>query len=79
VANVNQVPVLTSSLTQSGREGQTLRFTLAGDDVDGEYIGFGLRSALPEGARFDRAAGTFEWTPGFEQAGSTSCALPQST
>src|SRR6266568_2814169 len=69
VQNVNQAPILAYMPTQSTREGVTLTFNLTGGDPDADSIRFGALTTLPQGAFFDNDAGTFEWTPTYDQAG----------
>lgn len=69
VHNLNQPPVLVPLARQSGREGTPLQFTLAAGDLDGDALRFSA-GPLPEGARFDPETRQFQWTPGFEQAGT---------
>ncbi|MEE2645400.1 MAG: hypothetical protein VYD19_10740, partial [Myxococcota bacterium] len=50
--------------------GETLELQLVASDAEGDPLFFNLRSPLPEGAKFDKLAGLFTWTPFATQAGS---------
>ena len=71
VAHVNRTPVLDPVPGQTVDENAPLTFTLTGSDPDTEDAGLLTYSAaaLPEGATFDPATLTFEWTPTYEQSG----------
>jgi len=71
VANTNQAPILLPLPIQLGREGAELKFTLTAADADGDALRF-VADTLPAGSQFDSAAGTFTWTPAFDQAGNTT-------
>ena len=64
---VNDKPVLNAIADQSITETSLLTFTAAGSDVDGDPLTFSATD-LPAGATFNDA--TFNWTPGYDQAGS---------
>ncbi len=71
VANVNRPPVLATIAPQTVDENQSLTFTVQASDPDKEDAGkLQLQAtALPDGATFDPATGTFQWTPTYDQAG----------
>src|SRR5439155_555280 len=52
-------------------EGLTLNFQAHASDPDGGAPTLGT-SALPAGATFNAATGTFDWSPAFGQAGSVA-------
>ena len=70
VENVNRPPVLNVPGDQTGKSGETIRFTVSASDPDKEDEG-NLNitaSGLPANASFNN--GQFEWTPSPEQSGS---------
>ncbi|RME23946.1 MAG: hypothetical protein D6800_09210, partial [Candidatus Zixiibacteriota bacterium] len=72
VVNVNQPPVIDTIPPQTVDEGATLTFTVSATDPDGGTPSLSS-GTLPAGASFvdnDDGTGTFNWTPGFDQAGS---------
>lgn len=69
VSNTNQSPQLVPLVTQSGREGTPLQFTLIAGDVDNQPLTFQSLSTLPAGASLDAATGRFRWTPDYDQQG----------
>ncbi|WP_168211009.1 cadherin-like domain-containing protein [Persicimonas caeni] len=67
VQNVNDAPYFVDPTPQDGAtlsvvEGDTLSFTLAGADDDGDTLTYGVDS-VPTGASFDASTGAFSWTP----------------
>ncbi len=74
VANVDRAPVVTAPATVSGTEGSALSFAVSAADADGDAIASLTAAPLPVGATFTvdagNASGTFDWTPGFADAGS---------
>ena len=69
VGNTNMPPVIKHMETQSGKENDTLTFTLNASDHDNDtltYSAFGL----PEGASLESSTGLFTWVPTYEQSGS---------
>jgi len=69
VGNVNRPPVLNSISDQSIGEGNTLTFTIAATDPDGDTLTYSA-SGVPKGAQFDPETRTFTWTPSYLQAGN---------
>ncbi len=69
VGNVNRAPILNSIGPKSVNEGDTLTFTIAATDPDGDSLTYEA-SNLPTGAQFDKATMTFTWKPTYSQAGS---------
>ncbi|GAB4369839.1 MAG: hypothetical protein Kow0042_11750 [Calditrichia bacterium] len=71
VNHVNRPPVLAEVGDQVVRENELLSFPISGSDPDVEDAGKLVFTAsnLPEGAVFDSASLSFQWTPTFEQAG----------
>ncbi|NIV16452.1 MAG: tandem-95 repeat protein, partial [Aliifodinibius sp.] len=71
VNHVNRSPSLQPVAAQTVDENQPLTFQLVGEDFDQEDTGKLVYSMdnLPEGATVDPAAGTFSWTPTYEQSG----------
>ncbi|MDA8792707.1 putative Ig domain-containing protein, partial [Bacteriovoracaceae bacterium] len=67
INDINRAPVLASIGAQAVDENQLLEFSASATDPDGHNISYSA-SDLPSGATF--SAGTFSWTPGFDQAGS---------
>jgi hypothetical protein len=74
VENVNRPPVLAPIGNQSVDEGAVLTFDISAMDPDGDDLSFSAAN-LPTGAIFvdnGDGTGTFDWTPGFTQAGNHS-------
>ena len=79
VANTNRAPLLASLPPLGTREGRILQFSLTANDVDADLILYGISGyslngvrqtgQVPAGVFFNAKLGTFEWTPGYEQAG----------
>lgn len=67
-------PTVTAPTTMIGSEGTLMTFTVTASDPDGDAITSLMGSPLPTGATFtangSNTAGTFSWTPTFEQAGT---------
>ena len=51
--------------------GQQSEIQLEATDLDGDPLYFGLRTSTPPGAKFDKDAGKFTWTPEAAQADMT--------
>ena len=70
VADVDRAPDVTAMESASVAEGTNLSFVVRAVDPDGDPIAVLSASGLPEGASFNTvpgdSAGTFSWTPGFE-------------
>ena len=70
----DHVPIVTTPAQAQATEGVLFTFIATATDPDGDPIEGMSASPLPEGATFTPSAaktsGTFEWTPGFDQAGS---------
>ena len=64
----NNAPTLTTIGNQIGTEGETLQFTVVGNDIDGDALTYSA-SGTPTGATFDANTGLFSWTPGYSNAG----------
>lgn len=64
----------TPSGTLQTRVGQTLSFTVAAEDPDGDDVSYGI-DPMPEHAIIDTRTGKFEWTPTSDQAGTHSIEL----
>ena len=64
----NSAPTLTTIGNQIGTEGETLQFTVVGNDIDGDALTYSA-SGTPTGATFDANTGLFSWTPGYSDAG----------
>jgi putative Ig domain-containing protein/cadherin-like protein len=72
VGNVNRPPVLAAIGNITMNEGQVLQFNVSGTDPDGDALSFAA-SNLPTGATLTdhhNGTATFDWTPGFTQAGN---------
>ena len=70
VADVNEAPELEAIGARAAAEGEAIEIALRGSDPDaGAALTFGI-AGQPAGAEFDAAAGSFRWTPGYEQAGT---------
>lgn len=68
---LNHAPVLAPIGAQTVNEGQLLSFTVSASDPDGDILTYSA-TGLPAGATFDPATKTFNWTAGYDQAGSYS-------
>jgi hypothetical protein len=69
-ASVNQPPVLAAVGDRTVAEAANLNFQVDATDPDpGDTLTYSA-SGLPAGATFDPATRTFDWTPGFTQAGT---------
>jgi hypothetical protein len=62
-------PVLNAIGAKSVNVGTNLNFTISGSDPDGDTLTYSA-TGLPAGATFNADTRTFEWTPGYTQAGS---------
>ncbi len=72
IAHSNAPPALSAPSTASGNEGSPLTYTVSATDADGDQVSLSAIS-LPPGAGFTdhgNNTGTFDWTPGFGQAGT---------
>jgi len=65
----NQPPVIDPPGDRSVSEGETLSFSVAAVDPDGDVLAF-TADGLPQGAAFDAAARTFTWAPDYAQQGA---------
>jgi len=65
----NHAPVLGTIGNKSANENATLTFSISATDADGDTIAYSA-SSLPSGATF--SGQTFNWTPGYTQAGTYS-------
>jgi len=68
-ASLNHAPVFQAVGPQSILEGLLERITVSATDPDGDALTY-TATGLPPGAAFDAAQRKFEWTPGFDAAGS---------
>lgn len=64
----NQAPILTPIGSKSVAEAANLNFVVAATDPDFNSLTFSA-SPLPAGATFNPGTQTFDWTPGYTQAG----------
>jgi hypothetical protein len=69
-AAVNQPPLLAAVGDRTVAEAATLTLTVSATDPDPGAILTYSTSGLPPGATFTPATRTFDWTPGFTQAGT---------
>ncbi|MCC7205279.1 MAG: tandem-95 repeat protein, partial [Phycisphaeraceae bacterium] len=69
VRAANAAPILVPIGDRQLSEGQTLHLSLSATDANGDAVSF-LAANLPLGAVFDSLTGQFNWTPGYDQAGS---------
>ena len=76
-AGANQAPKVTGVEDESGYEGQSFDFTIAGDDPERANLIYnisfkeaGKDAPAPDGLAVDRRTGNVTWTPGFTQAGT---------
>ncbi|MFA5795511.1 MAG: putative Ig domain-containing protein [Candidatus Brocadiia bacterium] len=69
VNNVDRAPVLASPGNQTVNENQLLTFALSATDPDGDAITYSMTSAIVNTV-LDESTGIFNWTPGYDQAGS---------
>jgi hypothetical protein len=65
----DSAPVIAAIPSQAAVAGQTLTFTVAASDADGDAITLSAAD-LPDAADFDPATGAFSWTPAADQAGT---------
>jgi uncharacterized delta-60 repeat protein len=65
----NRPPELAPVGNKWVNEGQLLAFTISSTDPDGDPLTYSA-TGLPPGATFNASAGTFSWTPRYDQAGS---------
>jgi hypothetical protein len=70
VTDANAAPVLAPQPERTIRQGDPLRFTLRGTDVDPGAQLYYYSPMLPAGATLDPETGVFEWTPSFVQSGT---------
>ena len=79
VTNTARPPLVAAPAVANGREGSLVEFAATASDPDSDTIDSLLASGLPPGASFSTngaaAAGTFSWTPDFDQAGSYAVLL----
>ncbi len=71
VLNLNRPPALSAPPTASVDEGANLNYPVTATDPDGDHVTL-TAGSLPLGAVFSdhgNNTGTFDWTPGFSQAG----------
>lgn len=69
VANTNRAPELLRIGDRVATVGNPLIIVVEARDPDGDDLSYSVFGTLPEGARFDKAARRFEWTP--SAAGAT--------
>lgn len=67
VNNINRKPEIESIGNKTVNENATVTFAVNADDPDGDSV-LCVGDNLPAGSTFDNQ--TFEWTPGYNQAGS---------
>jgi hypothetical protein len=65
---IGRPPVLSPINNRTTDEGNTLTFTVAATDPDGDALTYSA-SNLPQGASFNSTTRTFSWTPTSNQAG----------
>jgi hypothetical protein len=65
---IGRPPVMSPINNRTTDEGETLTFTVAATDPDGDALTYSA-SNLPQGASFNPATRTFSWTPTNDQAG----------
>ncbi|MAF11805.1 hypothetical protein CMK11_15265, partial [Candidatus Poribacteria bacterium] len=70
VDDVNRDPAFIPLGAQTVSEGNTLRFTVIGQDPDGDDVTLGTAGLLPGSATFDPATGRFTWSPTFADSGA---------
>jgi hypothetical protein len=68
-AEVNHPPVLNEVGDKAISEGSLLSFTVSATDSDGDNLTYSVAN-LPPGATFDSQTQTFNWTPGYSDAGN---------
>lgn len=69
IANTDRPPTIDAPATASGNEGAAIAFTVTAADPDQDAITLAM-TAGPAAATFDAATGSFQWTPGFDDAGT---------
>ena len=69
INNLNIAPVFNNTPDQNVAEGNTLTFVVDGSDPDNDPITVS-NLTLPDGALFNSATRTFNWTPGLGQNGT---------
>lgn len=75
VTNINRIPKLAAIPAASGDENKPVKITLPeAEDLDKEDAGKLVYTVegLPEGASFDAASRTINWTPTYDQSGNYS-------
>ena len=65
----NQRPIMRRVGDKRARVGEQLEIQLEAGDPDNDPISFNVRSALPEGAKFEKDIGLFTWRPTADQQG----------
>ena len=65
----NAEPFLNGIGAKQVVEGQTLEFQISADDLDGEALSFSAPD-VPPSASFEPSSATFQWTPGYDDAGA---------
>ena len=72
-AETNRPPRVTAPASVTGTEAALITFEVTASDVDGDAITNLTATGLPDGASFTPngtfTSGTFNWTPGLQQAG----------
>src|SRR5207247_10389551 len=66
--SLNHNPVLDPIGDRTGCEGLALRLAVHATDADGQALTYDA-TGLPAGATFNAGSRTFDWSPGFSQAG----------
>ncbi|MBI2097867.1 MAG: S8 family serine peptidase [Candidatus Vogelbacteria bacterium] len=69
IDNSKHPPILNPIGDRSVAEGQLLSFTISATDQDNDILKYSV-TGLPSGAQFSEQ--TFQWTSGFDQAGSST-------
>ena len=68
--DANRPPTITAPATQTVIQGQSLTFTVTGDDPDaGDTLSYSV-SGAPAGITLDSTTGVVSWTPAFDEIGT---------
>jgi MYXO-CTERM domain-containing protein len=78
ITPINDAPMLvppTPDAPLTVAEGDTLAFTVTGDDVDGDTLTYDVQPLPASAASLDASTGDFTWTPTYQDAGTYTLTL----